>query len=85
MSKQDIKKTIKDCMNCELGFSPATNTIVLLECGYGKDCKPDYIRFRTTRNENVEYIMTRLYYGMTDSGYMLDIEVGGLDTLQINA
>ena len=82
MTKQELKKTIKDTMNCELGFSPAANMIVLLECGYGLNGIPDYVRFRTARNENVEYVM-RKSRGITSSGYQLYIEVC-YDELQIN-
>ena len=78
-----MKKVIIDVMTLEIGFAPAKDKIVMLESGWN-GFKYDYLRFRTTCNDNVEYVI-RTTAGMTDSGYELCIEdSNSYDSIQLN-
>ena len=85
MTKKEIemyKRTAKECMETELGFSPAINKIELLETGFN-GFRPDYIRFRVSGNLNIEYVITTTK-GMTSSGYELTVENDMYDMIQLN-
>ena len=79
----EMKKVIIDVMNLEIGFAPTKEKIVLLESGFN-GYKYDYLRFRTSYNDNIEYVIITTK-GMTNSGYELRVEDStSYDSIQLN-
>lgn len=78
-----MKKVIIDVMTLEIGFAPTKEKIVMLESGFN-GYKYDYLRFRTTYNDNIEYVIITTK-GITDSGYELRVEdTTSWDSIQLN-